>query len=189
MLRISSAVVLACVLVGCSGEAGDKGADGAAGAAGAAGTTGGAGPAGAPGADGKQGPSGVVKVLPIEGETVVPSLIVDTPVAPLKCQTAAHVASAGESAVISVDATFMPNAALASLLNVTVAVGTNGAALSAVSPKSSESMQDGVAFASATKTMPLVAGTSYVFGVILETSASTGAFSSSCMGTATIIKQ
>lgn len=188
MLRVLLALGLSTIFLGCSGDdgapgpAGPPGSGGLAGANGAAGAQGPAGPVGPAGAD------GVVAVRSFGTASFAPNLAANTPTRPAGCQTAPYVAGEGESAVVTLSASVFPTIVPNAVVYVSVGVGTNGAALVESSPQAVESMSDGVGSAGVQDLIALTAGTSYVFGAILETSSAVNLAKSSCTGVVTIVR-
>jgi len=133
------------------------------------------------------GASGVVQVLDFDGTDVVPSFTANTAVLPDKCKTAAYVAGANEIAIVDLEASVVLNAVSSAALYVSIAISENGAAPPRVGAEGVEGFGDEVASAGVLRRVPLVAGTSYVFGTRFETAASVSVFRSYCTGVVTIV--
>jgi len=176
------------LLVACSGDEGAPGPAGDPGPAGPAGPPGAKGDPGQPGAAGEAGAAGVVAVRSFATSNIAPNLPANTPTRPAGCQTQPYVAGANESAIVSLDASVLPTVAANAVVYVSVGAGQNGGALAEILPQAVESMSDGVASAGVQALVPLTAGTSYVFGAILESSSAVNLVKSSCTGVATIVR-
>jgi Collagen triple helix repeat (20 copies) len=160
------------------GDPGPQGPAGPAGLTGAAGPTGAQGPQGVQGAQGPPGPSGLVDVL--EAEENAPRTINPTGQFTYMAKTTAHVAGAGETALVWASASC---AGLNPGTGIGVGVGRSatapGAALALdVSGTFDEQVNGSSVVGAVTVTraalIQLTSGDSYVFSTAVGTSGSTG---------------
>lgn len=113
----------------------------------------------------------------------------NTLITPMVCRTASHTAGLNEVAIVSFHGTASPSVATSDLLYIDVMISQNGAAFTtALSGYSAEGFGDGTAHASVTKRIPLVQGTSYVFGSGFGSNNVMNASVGYCQGTVTIAK-
>jgi hypothetical protein len=177
---------------GTEGPVGATGSAGPAGPAGTAGATGLTGPAGSAGPAGLAGPSGIVKALSFEANwsgTKLPGNSGKTRITPGGCRTEAHVASAGESAFVSMNAMGSPSVAATDVIYIFAMSSVNGGAFAPLTKLDSvESVSDGSANVSVVGVYPLEAGKTYVFAAAFASNSPVTVNPGYCRGAVLIIK-
>jgi hypothetical protein len=153
-----------------------------------------AGPRGKPGPQGPQGEPGapalttVVGAMAASSDKPVTTLTANTATQPANCLTQPYAPSGpDEYAVVTVDASLFPTGAATAV--VYVAAGRAAIPATLLGPESVESLQDGVAAATATALVPLAPGQTYRFGPVVTSTATVNLAKSSCHTTALILRQ
>jgi hypothetical protein len=174
---------------GATGPAGADGADGAPGTPGTNGKDGVDGVDGINGMNGATGPSGFLKVLGFDASNIAPNLAANTGTIPVVCRTQPHTAGQKEVAIIHMDGSVLPTVAANAVVYLSVVKAEGAGGFTEISQQSVESMNDGVASTSVTKSFDLVENVSYTFGARFESSSAVNLVKSSCHGTVTIAKK
>jgi hypothetical protein len=168
-------------LVGATGPQGPQGVQGPQGATGAQ---------GAQGIQGPQGPSGVIMTLGYDGNWTQ-TLTAGTAVAPAVCRTGTYTpTTANEVAIIHLSTSALgPVVAGSNILIVATAASINGGAFGGIASNNAAD-QINVGSGSITNTLryPLTQGSSYIFGMIAQSTATVALSSAACNGTVMIVR-
>ena len=108
---------------------------------------------------------------------------------PTACQTAAHLAGPSEVAIATMGGFFAPSGQSNDFLQLFPVVSTNGASFATLGDSTTlDGLADGAAQASLRKRIPLIDGTTYVFGVAFRSGGPVVNSFSRCDGTVTIVR-
>ncbi|WP_157592416.1 collagen-like protein [Solirubrobacter soli] len=162
---------------------------GPAGAPGEQGPAGPQGPQGSAGADGEPGASGVVATRHIDAANVSTSFALG-PQLLLNCKTPAYSAGPGERAIVTAPTSIWPLGAPAGgVMGASVAVSIDGSpGAVAIGTQQFDDMDGGPASTAPTVELALVAGKSYRFAPLLQSTVVTNVYKSACQVSVLIVR-
>lgn len=178
---------------GATGATGPQGLQGPQGFDGPMGPQGPQGPQGATGAQGPQGlqgPSGIVTTLGWDGNWTQ-SLTAGTSATPVVCRTGTYTATtANEVAILNLSTSVLaPVVAAANVLIIAPVASINGGALTPIaSNNAADQINVGAGSIANTLRYPLTQGSTYVFGMLAQSSATVTLSSAACNGTVVITR-